>query len=137
MALLIGFVLVALLGLFHHVCLRGLDRLTGRDRSWPNATLISIFIGLLTIHLAEILLFALAYGILLRWPAMGALAGEFEQSWEGLVYFSGINFATLGYTQIETSGPIRLVSMMQSLGGFMVLTWSATFIYSSWAKAFR
>lgn len=52
-----------------------------------------------------------------------------------MIYFSGINFTTLGYTQIEAMGPIRLINMMQSLGGFMILTWSATFIYSVWKKA--
>ena len=56
-------------------------------------------------------------------------------SWTGLIYFSGINFTSLGYTQIEAAGPLRLINMMQSLGGFMILTWSATFSYSIWSKA--
>lgn len=69
--------------------------------------------------------------------ALGDLGGAYDGSWGGLIYFSGINFATLGYTQIETSGPIRMVNMMQSLGGFMVLTWSATFLYSVCERAWR
>ncbi|HEV7415554.1 MAG TPA: hypothetical protein VGN98_05320 [Tianweitania sediminis] len=137
MALLIGLMLVSLLGIFHHVALRLLDRLSGPDLVRPNVTVIAIFLGLLVIHTAEILLYAVAYAVLLRWPAFGALTGEFSADWESLIYFSGINFTTLGYTQIETSGSIRIISMMQSLGGFMVLTWSATFIYSAWGRAFR
>ncbi|MBB4001253.1 ion channel [Aurantimonas endophytica] len=137
MALLIGLMLVSLLGIVHHNALRVLDRLTGRDLVRPNVTVISIFLGLLVIHTCEILLYAGAYAVLLAWPEMGALAGDFDADWESLVYFSGINFTTLGYTQIEAQGPIRLVSMMQSLGGFMILTWSATFIYSAWGRAFR
>jgi len=137
MALLIGVALVGLLGAFHHLALRGLDRLSGRDRTRPNMTLLAIFSGLLVIHTCEILLFAVAYAALLEWPSLGELTGDFDGGWEALIYFSGINFTSLGYTQIETSGPIRMVSMMQSLGGFMVLTWSATFIYSAWERAFR
>ncbi|SFQ22260.1 ion channel [Tranquillimonas alkanivorans] len=137
MALLIGFILVALLGALHHVCLRGLDWLTGADGRNPNRTILMTFIGLLTIHTLEIVLFAGAYAALLSWPYMGELAGGRAESWSGLIYFSGINFATLGYTQIEAEGPVRMINMMQSLGGFMVLTWSATFIYSAWEEAFR
>ena len=132
-----GFLLVALLGVFHHWCLRALDHVTGSDDTKPNLTLLLVFVGLLATHTLEILLFALAYWLLLWWPQMGALTGSFDGSWSDLVYFSGINFVTLGYTQIETNGPIRIVNMMQALGGFMVLTWSATFIYSAWERAFR
>jgi len=33
---------------------------------------------------------------------------------------------------VSTDGAIRMVAMMQALGGFMVITWSATFIYTIW-----
>jgi len=72
---------------------------------------------------------------LLRW--LGGFTSHYNGSWSDLIYFSGINFVTLGYTQIETHGPFRLIIMMQSLGGFMLLTWSATFIYSVWGRVFR
>jgi hypothetical protein len=138
MALTIGFCLVAALGVAHHFALRGLDLVSGSEkRGWPNLSLIGVFIGLLIIHTLEILAFAAVYRVLLDWSWMGDLTGEFDRSWSGLIYFSGINFATLGYTQIETSGPIRMINMMQSLGGFMILTWSATFIYAAWNQAFK
>ena len=44
--------------------------------------------------------------MLLGRGGFGDLAGTFDATWGGLIYFSGVNFATLGYTQIETSGPI-------------------------------
>jgi hypothetical protein len=137
MALVIGFLLVALLGVIHHFSLRLLDHLSGSQRSRPNRSILLVFNGLLSIHTAEILLFAVAYRILLTWDWMGGFGAHYDGSWGDLIYFSGINFATLGYTQIEVHGPIRMVNMMQSLGGFMLLTWSATFIYSAWGRAFR
>ncbi|WP_128255669.1 ion channel [Falsirhodobacter deserti] len=134
MAILIGFLLVALMGAAHHFALVGLHKATADAGRRPHRAIISVFVGLLVVHLLEILFFAGAYSFLLDWDWMGSLTG-FDHSWDGLIYFSGINFATLGYTQIEATGPIRMVNMMQSLGGFMVLTWSATFIYSVWKKA--
>ncbi|MEX2495375.1 MAG: ion channel [Woeseia sp.] len=89
------------------------------------------------LHTLEILAFAAVYCGLLDWGVLGNLGGRCDESWTGLIYFSGINFATLGYTQIETTGPIRMINMMQRLGGCMVLTWSATFLYSICERAWR
>ncbi len=137
MALLIGFVLVSLLGLCHHYGLLAVRALKPSAESEPQASIILTFIGLLALHTVEILAFAVVYKVLVSWGALGTLAGSYESSWEGLIYFSGINFTTLGYTQIDTTGSIRIINMMQSLGGFMVLTWSATFLYAVSERAWR
>lgn len=134
MSLLIGFGLVVLVGIGHHFALVGLRRTTAYARRSPNKAIISVFVGLVAIHLSEVLFFAGAYHVLLSWSWTGTLVGS-DGGWRELVYFSGMNFTTLGYTDIDTEGPIRLVSMMQSLGGFMILTWSATFIYTVWKRA--
>ncbi|HEV7416634.1 MAG TPA: ion channel [Tianweitania sediminis] len=136
MALFIGFVLVSLLGLIHHYGLLAVRAIKPSSDHRPRAAIIVTFIGLLALHTIEILGFAVAYKVLLIWGAVGDLA-SYDRSWSGLIYFSGVNFATLGYTQIETNGAIRLINMMQSLGGFMVLTWSATFLYSVSERAWK
>jgi hypothetical protein len=137
MALLIGFGFVAGLGVCHHFGLTILRRLRPDPRANPHRAIVTVFLGLLVLHLAEILAFAAVYVWLLEWDWMGGLGGSFGGSWGDLIYFSGINFATLGYTQVEANGPIRLVNMMQSLGGFMVLTWSATFLYSVCERSWK
>lgn len=135
-ALLAGFVLVAVLGVVHHVALRALRGLARPVDSRPNRSILTAFIGLLVIHTVEIVAFALAFRALLEVPNIGSLSVEEGRlSWDDLLYFSGINFTTVGYTSIDATGPFRLISMMQSLGGFMVLTWSATFLYSIWREA--
>lgn len=134
MSLIIGFGLAAAVGIYHHFTLRALDRLAGGVERHPDRTLIGIFMGLFAVHFSEILIYALVYKELLEFDRIGQLSGQYEGSWEDLVYFSGINFATLGFTQIEASGPIRLISMLQSLLGFMLITWSATFTYSVWQR---
>ncbi len=138
MALFIGFVLVAVLGIAHNYGLVAVRAVKPQSSEKPRAAITVAFLGLLALHTLEIFAFAVVYRALLAWGAVGGLGGDFGASWSGLIYFSGINFATLGYTQIETIGSIRMVSMMQSLGGFMVLTWSATFLYNvserAWSK---
>ena len=132
MGLILGFCLVALLGTFHHFALSGLRRVTKSDRLLPDTAIIIAFVGLLLIHVIEILFFAGVYRIL-QVSGWGDLSPQ-ASGWTGLIYFSGITFTTLGYGQAEMTGFVTLVSMMQALGGFMVLTWSATFIYTVWKK---
>jgi len=131
-----GFVLVAGLGVFHHLALRALRGLARPVERRPNRSILTAFLGLLVIHTAEILAFALAFRLILGLSGIGALTiDDRPVAWVDLVYYSGINFTTVGYTEIRADGPFRLISMMQSLGGFMVLTWSATFLYSIWREA--
>ena len=137
MALIIGFLLVAALGIAHQFGLRGVRALKPNPNEAPQRAIAIAFLGLLALHMLEIVAFAAIYRGLLHWGALGSIGTGQEMDWGQLVYFSGMNFATLGYTQIETSGPIRLVSMMQSLGEFMVLTWSATFLYTVSERAWR
>lgn len=137
MALLLGIILIAALGALHHFALTGIHRLAGQPKNTTSLDPIIIFISVLVLHVVEIVLFAGIYALLLPIPGIGQLGGSFTAGWQDLVYYSGINFVTLGYTQIEATGPIRLVSMLQSLGGFMILTWSATFLYSACKRAWE
>lgn len=137
MALLLGFALVSALGVAHHYGLMAIRVLTPKSDNSSQVAIILVFVGLLALHTLEIVSFAVIYKILLNSGAFGALDGAYDENWESLFYFSGINFSTLGYTEINTNGSIRMVSMMQSLGGFMVLTWSATFLYSVCERSWR
>ena len=134
LALFIGFVAVSLLGTLHCFGLMAIRQVTPLADVTSHTGIVRIFISLLTLHVAEILLFAALYAGLQHVQMLGMLASDIPRTWTDYVYFSGINFVTLGYTQIETQGSIRMIATMQSLGGFMVLTWSATFVYSVWGR---
>lgn len=137
LALLLGFALLVLLGLGHHLGVLAIRYARPDPASHVFLSIACVFVGLLTLHVTEILAFAAVYAGLLEAGWFGSFGPRFDGSWSGLVYFSGINFATLGYTQIETEGPIRQINMMQSLGGFMILTWSATVLYTDCERAWR
>lgn len=135
MALLTGFLLVAMLGIAHHFGILCVRRCMPRMKHQTHRAVLTAFLGLLVLHTLEIVAWAGAYAVMLDGNWFGTLGGSYSGSAEDLIYFSGMNFVTLGFTQLKTDGAIRIISMMQSLGGFMILTWSATFIYSVWQDA--
>jgi len=136
LAFVIGVALVSATGLLHHGALYQLGRLTPDPDSGSTRTIHLTFVGLLFLHVAEILVFAVANWLLLNWDGMG---GPMKSSldWADLIYLTGVNFTTLGYAKIELSGAIRLVIMLQSLGGFMLLTWSATYLFTVCQKSWQ
>ncbi|TCD06359.1 hypothetical protein EYB45_01095 [Erythrobacteraceae bacterium CFH 75059] len=129
---------VLMLGLFGGVHLAGLEiirrmRPSERRHPWLAAVLVFWSVGLL--HLTEIALAAvLLFAIAAVSAATGALAAPDAASW---LYFAGITFATLGFAQVEPEGPLRLLYMMLSVTGFMLITWSATFLHDVWSRSER
>ncbi|MEC7794416.1 MAG: ion channel [Pseudomonadota bacterium] len=139
-ALAIGTTLIVVAGLLHHGALYNIGRFTQASERNSTRTIHLTFAGLLVLHVGEILAFSAVNFLLLNWDSIGGPKEE-AIDWADVIYLTGVNFTTLGYTQIELVGPIRMVTMLQSLGGFMLLTWSATYLFTvcqkSWQQAER
>lgn len=131
---IVGFVLVLLLGFTHHSGIWITQRVMPSVRVARNGSIAVLFAGLLTLHVLEILAFAVVYAVLTSIDGFGRVADFLEPSFADHVYYSGIVFTTLGYTDLDATGPIRMITMLQALGGFMVLTWSATVIYRAFGR---
>lgn len=133
-AIAIGFAGLFGLGAIHVLGLRLIIIGTPGPKERPYQTLYMTWSGLVVLHSLEIIAASLFvhYCMTLDW--MGSLEADGGVAWYDLFYLTGIAFTTLGMSEIETEGPIRLVIMLLSLGGFMVLTWSATFFYSVWEE---
>lgn len=132
-----GLLLLMAGGAWHLGGILLIKRVTPRVSRHPFLGVLLTFWGLVILHFSEIAIAALSYAAVLTVPGAGSIGQGYGDSPGGLLYFSGINYATLGYTQQIARGPIRLMAMLQALGGFMLITWSATFVYSIWADQFR
>lgn len=129
-----GLLLIAVFGVIHLLGLRVIGWVRPNNDHHPGWGIILTFWGLGLLHLVEILAGAVTFWLLLLIPGTGGLGGTLGTSPADYLYISGICYSTLGYAQIEADGPIRLLTMFLSLGGFMLITWSATFIYRLWGR---
>lgn len=132
--LLGGTLFVSLLGAWHLAGILLVKKLHPARRSY--LAVLSAFIGLLVLHISEIVLCAFAIMGAHEFSGVGTLR-NFDGAFGDALFFAGINFATLGYTQVDTMGAIRLLIMLQALAGFMLITWSASFAYTIWNEKFR
>lgn len=124
-------------GLIHLGGLELIRKVRPDGKAHSSLGLLFTFWGLALLHLFEIALAALLLAYLLTNPDYGTLSEGFGSSAADYLYFAGVSFATLGYTQLEAHGAIRLLVMLLALSGFMLITWSASFIYTIWGETFR
>lgn len=78
-------------------------------------------IVLTLLHMVEVLLWALAYALLL---------GDRFESFEETLYFSAVTFTTLGYGDITlTDSKWRLLSGIEALDGILLVGWSTALLF--------
>ena len=132
---------VALCVLLHYEGLlltsRGLQRIGGPQRI---KVLYGIF-SMLILHVIEIWVFGITIWSLLHWPECGRIiANGSAQQGLGLldsVYLSAITYTTVGFGDVVPVGPIRFMSGMEALTGFVMIGWTASFTYLEMERFWR
>jgi hypothetical protein len=124
-------------GAWHLMGLRAIRKLAKAQNQGGRWSVLFAFWGLALLHLSEIVGGAFVYGAAIHWLDLGTVSGGYGDSTGGLLYLSGVTYATLGFTQQVVEGPLRLMTMVNALTGFMLITWSATYVYSIWGQYYR
>lgn len=95
--------------------------------------LVAMFV-LLFAHVVEIWLFGTTFWLLLGPEGYGAISGYSSVSLGDCVYFSAATYTTVGWGDLAAIGDIRFLAGTESLVGFMMITWSASFRYLIMAR---
>lgn len=116
--------------LMHYLCLLGISRAMPRMRI-PNP--LKILVGVVAAigaHVLQVAMFASVYHELAQGsPYGGALTGAYDGSFADSLYFSFATYTTLGYGDIEPVGELRYLTGMEALTGFVMITWTASFLF--------
>ena len=99
-------------------------------RKWPSRLLLpmGVLIVIFT-HIVEIWVFAFAYILIFLFGGVGDIIGEFDYRTLDYVYFSFVNYTSLGYGDLVPTGYIRFIAGTESLVGLVMIAWSASFTY--------
>lgn len=116
--------------LLHYEGLTLLQERIGQLHPGPRRTRVLFgIIGVLLMHTLEILLFAAGYAIVLALGDVGAIGGVGHPRLVDLMYFSAITYTTVGYGDLAPLGELRFMAAAESLAGFVLVSWSASFTY--------
>ncbi len=122
--------------IIHYEGLRALTRWVALGPLRPRVRIATLIFAQFILHLIEILIFALGFYILAEYLDYGSLLNivssvpEIDPNdFADYVYYSAIVYSTLGMGEIVPLGPIRFLTGMESVGGLLLITWSASFTF--------
>ena len=129
LVVLVTAVTVALAVLLHYEGLRWISaRLNRLTRVRRRKVLFGVY-AVVLLHVAEIWLFGTSLWALLQFPEAGGLTGTASASLFEVVYLSANTFTTVGFGDVVPVGAVRFLCGTEALTGFILITWSASFLY--------
>lgn len=91
--------------------------------------MIGVVLGLITLHMIEIVVFGLVLWAVLQIPGSGGIAGVSDAGLFEACYLSAATYSTVGFGDLAPTGAIRWFSGTEALVGLMMVAWSASFAY--------
>jgi amino acid transporter len=95
----------------------------------PRPRILLLIFAILLTHITEIWIFGGAYFLLISTEGHGALVAPHSIGFLDCVYYSAVCFTTLGFGDVLPVGPLRFLTGMETLTGFVLITWSASFMF--------
>jgi hypothetical protein len=111
-------------------------RLTKLHSQRRRKVLFGVY-GVLALHVVEIWIFGCTLWALLHVPSSGAITGLQQAPFFDTIYLSAVTFTTVGFGDLAPVGPIRFLAGTEALTGFILITWSASFLYLEMQQFWR
>lgn len=120
---------IALVVVIHYEFLRRFTLLMPKLKIRHRLRLVFGVFGSLAAHTLEVWVFGIVYYYLDRATGWGSLAGSYDGELLSAVYFSFTAYTTLGLGDVLPHGDLRFLVGLESLAGFVLITWTASFLY--------
>ncbi|WP_404416619.1 ion channel [Marinospirillum sp.] len=128
-AALITLIVVVFSVLLHFEAILLISQMLKKLRLTRRPRFILMIMGLLMAHVLEIWVFGAAGWWMVRMGDMGQLVGYTDLEFLDYIYLSAASFTTVGFGDLAPQGMIRMLFGTESLTGFLLITWSASFTY--------
>jgi hypothetical protein len=109
----------------------------GAGQPLRQRTVLKVVAALFVLHVVEIALFGGVYWGLLVLEGTGGIEGTEHFGPVDALYFSAVSFTTVGFGGLKPVGAIRFVASAEALIGFMLITWSASFMFLHMQRHWR
>lgn len=128
-ALIINILLVAVTVIIHYEILRLLSNIIPRMQIKLRLRVVFGVFGTICAHIIEVCLFGVAFYLMYQQGGFGDLTGQFDGSLVDSIYFSFVNYTTVGYGDIVPTGSLRFLAGLEAITGLSLITWSASFMF--------
>lgn len=109
----------------------------GDNRPLRQRTVLKVVAALFVLHVLEIALFGGVFWGLMLLDGTGGIEGTEHFGPLEALYFSAVSFTTVGFGGLSPIGAVRFVAGAEALIGFMLITWSASFMFLHMQRHWR
>jgi len=127
---------VAVAVLIHYEGLRWIGWMLPKISSTRRRKVLFGVYGVIVLHVVEIWLFGVTLWALSLVPGAGGIHGKSAEFLDA-VYLSASTFTTVGFGDLAPTGAVRFLAGTESLNGFILITWSASFLYLEMQEFWR
>ena len=127
---------VAMAVLIHYEGLRAIGAFLPKITSARRRKVLFGVYCVIVLHVVEIWLFGTTLWALLLVPGAGGIYGS-SSGFLDAVYLSASTFSTVGFGDLAPTGAVRFLAGTESLTGFILITWSASFLYLEMQEFWR
>lgn len=132
---LIAAAIVTICIAMHYEALALLERM-GRALKRHRWIVLLTMYGLFVTHIIQIWLFGMGYYVAEKWFGLGEITSP-TGHWLDYVYYSADVYTTVGFGDVLPESGLRMLSSAESLAGFLLITWSASFTFLQMQRLWR
>lgn len=103
----------------------------------PRRKVLLGVLGVLVLHVSELWLFGATFWGLAHLPGTGHVIGADPLTLLDAVYLATMSYTTVGFGDVSPVGAIRLLAGTCALTGFVMITWSASFLFLEMERYWR
>ena len=115
----------------HYEALRAIRVVHPLGTTTSRGRTMLVLLGIATVHVTEVFVYATAYYLLARHAHAGTLSGVAAPSLNASLYFSLETYSSLGYGDIVPSGALRGMAGVEALNGLLLIGWSACYVHAA------
>ena len=121
--------LVLICVVMHYEFLHYWPKLEGLISKRPRGRILRLVLCLILLHSIEMIIFGFGYWYLGDASSFAYLIGENTFGLADCIYYAAAVYTTVGFGDIVPLGPIRFLTGLEGLVGFLLITWSASFTF--------
>jgi len=137
--IIINFIIISLVVMIHYEVLMMLSKILPHLKIKHRFRVAVGLIGALIAHMTEIWIFAFAFYFLIKQESFGRIIGADDASLLDCVYFSIVNYTSLGYGDLVPEGLLRYTAGLEALTGLVLIAMTASFMFVQiqkfWSKS--
>lgn len=112
-------------------------RLLRRHDANPRRKVLLGVLGVLSLHVTELWLFGATFWGLGHVEGTGRVVGADPLGLLDAVYLAAMSYTTVGFGDVSPQGAIRFLAGTCALTGFVMITWSASFLFLEMERFWR